>query len=1221
MTGDSHPQGTKGTMQTAKAISALFSSDVTRDIPPVVYFNDQAPARLASEVDEYIITGGWPEGHAHQRRVPDGIHEQYVRLLTGITRALAIPGGPTLPTAWISGFYGSGKSSFAKLLGMALDGVKLPDGRSMAEAWLARDTSPRRDELVNAWSALREQIDPMAVVFDIGTGARDNEHIHSAALRQVQQRLGYCAHPAVADFELKLERDGQWDRFVALAEEHLDQPWSTACAGEFAEEDFSLVMHHFDPKLYIDPLAWFSARAGMRMNLHAPEEAVQAMADMLAQRAPRATLFLVIDEVSQYVLANKDRVDRLRAFANALGAGLRGKGWLLALGQQTLDEEADDSFLVWARDRFPKELRVHLATTNIRDVVHRRLLHKAPAHVPALEALFDAHRADLKLFAFGGESITPDAFVETYPMLPGQIDLILRITTALRNRSARAQGDAQAIRGLLQLLGELFRAQKLADKPVGTLVTLEDVYAVQHTALDADTQGSMARVLDKCADDTPLHLKVAKVVALLELIQDTDPTSAELVAQCLYDRVDRGNQVAAVTAALEDLRRRNLLGYAEKTGYKLQSSAAEEWERQRREIGVGREKITAQVEKGLKTLLGVRERPRLQGRPFPWAGRFSDGRLIEDARLVDPREDAVITVDLRWLTVKERTHATWIRRSAETTLRDRIVWVAGDDTEMERLCREVEKSRRMVARHQGKGSSLDQTRRVLLAQEENRLEDLIEKVAQAIESTWMGGQMYFRGRSFEPRTHGASFQVALNRAGESVLPDVFTHFVAARVQPSGLKLLVNADLSTPPAEFLDGPLQIFELDAGRYHPTCKGELPQRVLEWIASERGVSGELLLKHFGRPPFGYPADLVKASVLGLLRGRKLAVRPEGGAEIKAIIGMGVNEFAGKDRVFRRATIAPAGEGDLTPKMRAKICRLFDAHLGHAMDREDHAIADGITSQFPEQVRRVRAVLTRIDRLPGKARPAKMLRALLDVLERAIANARHTTEAVKGLSESLDVLRDGFTRLDTLTGELTDAAVAAVLDAKAVLDGPIAQLIAAEVAASNVDAARARIQTQLALDAPWRGVADLEQDLIDARAAYRSERESAIAWMGAQADAARGRLRKRAGFATLSADDANTVLRFVHRAEIDTSPDALTPPLAELKSRFTGRLTRAETLANDAMDDILSAGKIKVVAVDLNLGGRELGSAEDIEGMLAEVRKRLMDLIDDTTRIRLVR
>ena len=62
-------------------IRDLFVSDVTRDIPPVVYFHEQGPDKLADEVSEYIITGGWPEEHPNHRRVPNGIHEQYVRLL------------------------------------------------------------------------------------------------------------------------------------------------------------------------------------------------------------------------------------------------------------------------------------------------------------------------------------------------------------------------------------------------------------------------------------------------------------------------------------------------------------------------------------------------------------------------------------------------------------------------------------------------------------------------------------------------------------------------------------------------------------------------------------------------------------------------------------------------------------------------------------------------------------------------------------------------------------------------------------------------------------------------------------------------------------------------------------------------------------------------------------------------------------------------------------
>ncbi|HUE95377.1 MAG TPA: hypothetical protein VMN39_01900, partial [Longimicrobiaceae bacterium] len=101
-------------MTNEQPIRDLFASDITRDIPPVVYFHEQSPERLEAEVAEYIITGGWPDGHPNQRRVPDGIHEQYVRLLRGIATELEKPGGPELPTVWISGFYGSGKSSFAK---------------------------------------------------------------------------------------------------------------------------------------------------------------------------------------------------------------------------------------------------------------------------------------------------------------------------------------------------------------------------------------------------------------------------------------------------------------------------------------------------------------------------------------------------------------------------------------------------------------------------------------------------------------------------------------------------------------------------------------------------------------------------------------------------------------------------------------------------------------------------------------------------------------------------------------------------------------------------------------------------------------------------------------------------------------------------------------------------------------------------------------------------
>ena len=523
-------------------IRELFAADVTRDIPPVVYFHEQSPAKVQAEVSEYIVTGGYPDGDPRAKRYGQsggsgGIHEQFVRLLTGIAHELQKKGGPELPASWISGFYGSGKSSFAKLVGLALDGLVLPGGNPLDKALLARDDSPKRQELISAWQDLRRHVEPLAVVFDIGGVARDNEHIHSAVLRQVQARLGYCAKSnLVADFELRLQKDGEWERFQHVAREVLKKDWDQAKNEEQADDHFSHVLHVMLPDRYKDPTSWIDSRAGARTGAGSSvREVVDAIDAMLARHAEGKTLFIVVDEVSQYIHQDENRMLKLQSFVSELGQKLKGAVWLFATGQQKLEDQAESTNIGKLKDRFPQNLRVHLASTNIRDVVHKRLLRKKPERVGGLRDLFEKHRGDLKLYGYGCESITEEDFVEVYPMLPGHIDLLMQITSNLRSRSTRAQGDDHAIRGLLQLLGELFREQKLADKPVGDLVTLDAIFEVQHTALDADVQTTLSRIFSHAdIQDDATAQRAAKAVALLEHIQDQMPTTPELVAKCLY---------------------------------------------------------------------------------------------------------------------------------------------------------------------------------------------------------------------------------------------------------------------------------------------------------------------------------------------------------------------------------------------------------------------------------------------------------------------------------------------------------------------------------------------------------------------------------------------------------------------------------------------------------------------------------------------------------------
>ena len=122
----------------------------------------------------------------------------------------------------------------------------------------------------------------------------------------------------------------------------------------------------------------------------------------------------------------------------------------------------------------------------------------------------------------------------------------------------------------------------------------------------------------------------------------------------------------------------------------------EEWERERRDIGVARETVSEVVQGALKFLLATPERPKLQGRPFPWAGMFSDGRRFEDVVLADPRDAAAVSIDFRFLASEERTESAWVRRSAEVPLSDRLVWLCGDTEQIEQVAREVARSRGMV---------------------------------------------------------------------------------------------------------------------------------------------------------------------------------------------------------------------------------------------------------------------------------------------------------------------------------------------------------------------------------------------------------------------------------------------------------------------------------------------------------------------------------------------
>ncbi len=1204
-------------------ISELFRSDVTRDIPPVVYFHEQSPEKLKDEVREYIVTGGWPVGHLHHGK--KGIHEHYVRLLTNIVRELAKTGGPELPAAWISGFYGSGKSSFAKLLGLALDDKRLPDGVRLADAWLARDTSTAAPDLHAAWKALTAKVEPIAVVFDIGGVSRGDEHIHAAVVRQVQVRLGYCdKEPMVADYELKLERDGHYPAFAAKVLQVLGKPWAEIRSTHMVEDKFSTVLHHMFPELYPDPLDWVNAHSGQHASPLSADDAARSIADMLTRRAPTKTLFIVIDEVSQYIFQDQTRMLAMQSLVSALGQRLHGRAWLLVTGQQQLDDQNDGQILGKMKDRFPPSLRVHLDTVNILDVVHRRLLHKNPAREAGLRELYDRYSSNLRLFAYQADDITQDEFVDIYPLLPGHIDLIMKITSALRTRSRRSQGDDHAIRGLLQLLGELFRAQGLADDEVGTLITLDRIFEVQGSALDIDVQQTLERIWRFCDKaKNKLAARCAKAVALLELLQGDEEnkgvaTDTKLVARCLYADLRHDDNEPAVREALELLRRENLLGYSERRGYKIQSSAGQDWETERRTITVPQEDRAESIREALDVLVGDAGRPHLQGRGFPWLGLFTAEHGQDQQPLRPSREEAPITVDFRFVPLAAQEPATWINRSSESSSNRRILWVVGAHHRVDDLTGSLGRSRRMIRRFKDTRESLSSDKRRLLLEEESREEELHTELGKAVAEAFMAGRIYFDGADNDPGDFGSSFAAALVGAGNKRLPQIYPHFSPTQVLPGELAQLTVTPLSGPNRKFFEGELGILGEDAGKLVATCSGPIPTRVFEIIERQPGLSGAVLLKHFAAPPFGYPGNVVKACVAGLLHAGKVRLVPSGGDPITSIGDPGAQDTLKAERSFKITDVFPAGEQKIKVQDRNKICAVFLKVFRKTVEPDNEAIADAIGQVLPPLNNTLAEVERRLNRLPSRPEAPEALKNLRKVFEDCL-RPRHIEPKVLALCKHLDALREGAAMLRTFDDALTDAGIDEVNRADQVVKHQLRQLEQIGVTAELAQAGQ-RLAEQLRSDQPWKDIESLAPDIEAIRAAYVGERARRLADQERQVEDERQALKGLSTMATLDLDEVQAVLRPLGAARTETTDQAVYPPLSEVSDGFARRLVEARQQARDKLDSLTSktSGEL-IIRVSLELRDREIRSPADIDTLLGEIRKRLLDELDKAEKVRL--
>ncbi|MDX2242101.1 MAG: hypothetical protein NW224_15555, partial [Leptolyngbyaceae cyanobacterium bins.302] len=272
-------------------IGSLLARDLETPIEEIIKVDQADEQSVYTEIREYIAT--------------DRIKDQYQGLLNAIAEA---PAEPTEGIGvWISGFFGSGKSSFAKNLGYVLSNRTVL-GQPASKLFKEQVES---QSISNLLDLINQRIPTEVIMFDVSVDRavkRTNERIAEVMYTVLLRELGYAEDYDIAELEIELEREGQLDAFVAQCRELYDREWQIVRKGAQKISRASAILHRLDPATYPTPDSWSQSLRDKSADITVGRFVERAF-DLYSRRRPGKALVFIIDEVGQYVARSADKIE------------------------------------------------------------------------------------------------------------------------------------------------------------------------------------------------------------------------------------------------------------------------------------------------------------------------------------------------------------------------------------------------------------------------------------------------------------------------------------------------------------------------------------------------------------------------------------------------------------------------------------------------------------------------------------------------------------------------------------------------------------------------------------------------------------------------------------------------------------------------------------------------------------------------------------------------
>lgn len=540
----------------------MFEKEIDRDIQGVIIVGQSEAENVAQELDEYVVT------KELQKHFAD-FFSAYKKGIVGTTPKMGV---------WISGFFGSGKSHFLKILSYLLANKFVGDKKAIeyfADDSLTEGKPKIVDRIVLADMKLAADTDTDVVLFNIDSKSDSNskqnkDAIVNVFLKVFNEMQGFCgAMPFLADLERKLTEEGQYNEFKQKFEEVYGEAWEDSRQDfDFIQDDVVEVLTGMD----------FMSEAAARNWCEKAAEPYQISIEDFAKRVKayidrkgnnHHVVFLV-DEIGQYIGEDSKLMLNLQTVTEELGKECMGKAWVIVTSQQDIDSVTKVKGNDFSKIQGRFDTRLSLSSANVDEVIKKRILEKKETPAQTLRLLYGQKATIIKNLITFNDGVEKKLYADendfacVYPFVPYQFNLLASVLTSIRTHGASGKHLSEGERSMLAMFKE--SAMEYKECEVGTIIPFHAFYDALENFLDHGHRGVIIRAYENDMIN-PEHkekvfaVDVLKVLFMIKYVDKVVVANIDNITSLMVEGIDddRISLKGKVEDALKVLMRQNLV--------------------------------------------------------------------------------------------------------------------------------------------------------------------------------------------------------------------------------------------------------------------------------------------------------------------------------------------------------------------------------------------------------------------------------------------------------------------------------------------------------------------------------------------------------------------------------------------------------------------------------------------------------------------------------------